>query len=131
MAIYLEDLDKFQQIRPGNARDLEHFADLLELAIINLTETGHHNELGNGFLYGKLQTKLTESMLADYHRWIFETKTPESVVALKTWVFQESTFQTIASETVHGLSAISDYACTRSTEVSSIWNDQRTDRCRQ
>ena len=126
VAIYLEDLDKFQQIRSGNARDLEHFADLLELAIINLTETGHHNELGNGFLYGKLQTKLTESMLADYHRWIFETKTPESVLALKTWVFQESTFQTIASETVHGLSAISDYACTQSTEVSPIWNDQIT-----
>ena len=63
VAIYLEDLDKFQQIRPGNAQDLEQFADLLEIAIMNLKETGHHNELGNGFLYGKLRTKLTGSML--------------------------------------------------------------------
>ena len=54
VAVYLEDLDKFQQIRPGNTQDLEQFADLLEIAIMNLKETGHHNELGDGFLYGKL-----------------------------------------------------------------------------
>ena len=102
VAIYLDDLDKFSQIRPGNTHDLEQFADLLEIAIMNLQETGHHHKLGNGFLYAKLQTKLTESMLAKYHRWIFETKTQESVHALKTWVFQKSEFQTIATETVHG-----------------------------
>ena len=62
VAIYLEDLDSFQQIRPGNVQDLERFSDLLETANMNLKETGHHNELGNGFLYGKLRTKLTESM---------------------------------------------------------------------
>ena len=60
VAIYLEDLDSFQQIRPGNVQDLEQFSDLLETAIMNLKETGHHNELGNGFLYGKLRTKLTD-----------------------------------------------------------------------
>ena len=64
VALYLEDLESFQKIRPGNAKDLEKFADILEIAIINLKETGHHNELGDGFLYGKLRTKLTESMLA-------------------------------------------------------------------
>ena len=103
VAIYLEDLDRFQQIRPGNVQDLEQFSDMLETAVLNLKETGHHNELGNGFLYGKLRTKLTESMLAKYHRWVYETQTPESVVALKTWVFQESAYQTIASETVNGI----------------------------
>ena len=79
LALYLEDLESFKKIRPGNAKDLEKFADLLEIAIINLKETGYHNELGDGFLYGKLRTKLTESMLAKYHRWIYETQTPESV----------------------------------------------------
>ena len=89
VAIYLAELEQFPQVRSGNAHDLEQFADLLEFAILNLKETGHHNELGNGFLYAKLQTKLTESMLAKYHCWIFETQIKESVVALKTWVFQE------------------------------------------
>ena len=124
VAIYLEDLDKFPQIRPGNVHDLQHFADLLEIAIMNLKETGYHNELGNGFLYGKLQTKLTEIMLAKYHRWVFETKTPESVVALKTWVFQESAFQTIASETVHGITGT--FRNHQSSPALPTCNSQRT-----
>ena len=36
VAIYLDDLDKFPQIRPGNAHDLQQFADLMEIAIMNL-----------------------------------------------------------------------------------------------
>ena len=126
VAIYLEDLDKFQQIRPGNAQDLERFADLLEIAIMNLKEAGHHNELGNGYLYGKLRTKLTESMLAKYHRWVFETQTPESVVALKTWVFEESAFHIIASETVHGVTGNIGNTCNQSSQDTPTWNSQRT-----
>ena len=38
-----------------------------------------------------------------YHRLIFETNKSESVITLRTWVIQESEFQTIASETVRGL----------------------------
>ena len=116
VAIYLEDLDQFQQIRPGNAQDLEQFADLLRITIINLKETWHHNELGNDFLYGKLRRKLTEPMLAKYHRWIFETQTQESLVAFKTLVFQESAFQTIASETVNGITGNIGNTCNQSSE---------------
>ena len=123
VAIFLEDLDRFQQIRPENVQDLEQFSDLLETAIMNLKKTGHHNEFGNGFLYGKLRTKLTESMLAKYHRWVYETKTPESVVALKTWVFQESAFQTMASETVNG---IIGNVCNQSSPDSPALISQRT-----
>lgn len=103
IAIYLEDLEQFRQIRPGNAKDLDEFADLLDIALINLQEAGQNHELGDGSLYTKLQRKLHQSMLARYHRWVFETNTAESVVALRKWVIQEAEFQTIASETVHGL----------------------------
>ena len=67
IAIYLEELELFRQLRPGNARDLERFSDLLDIAIINLKEAGLHHELGNGSLYTKLQGKLPQSMLANYH----------------------------------------------------------------
>ena len=90
-------------MRPGNAKDFEKFADLLDIAIINLQEAGQYQELGDGSLYNKLQRKLPEAMLAQYNRWIFENSKPESVYTLRTWVIQESEFQTIASETVHGL----------------------------
>ena len=103
IALYFEELEQFRQIRPENARDIEEFADLLDVAMINLRETGQHHELGDGSLYIKLQRKLPQAMLARYHRWIFENSKEESVIELRTWILQEAEFQTIASETVHGL----------------------------
>ena len=73
---------------------------------------------------GKLQTKLTEIMQAKYQRWVYETQTPESVVALKTCVFQESAFQTIASETVHGITGT--FRNHQSSSASPTCNSHRT-----
>lgn len=42
-------------------------------------------------------------MLARYHRWVLETGATESVAALRKWVIQEAEFQTIAAESMHGL----------------------------
>ena len=103
IAIYIEDLENFRQIRQGDARGLEKFADLLDIAIINLKEAGLHYELQDGSLYTKLQRKLPETLLARYHRWVYENVQSESVLTLRTWVIQESEFQTVATETVHGL----------------------------
>ena len=103
IAVYLEDLNNFKQVRTGNAKDLEKFADLLDIAIINLQEAGQDHELGDGSLYTKLKRKLSEPMLARYHRWVFETGATESVAAFRKLVIQEAEFQTIAAETMHGL----------------------------
>ncbi len=80
VALYLEELENFKAIRPGNARDLEEYVDLLDVAVINLQEAGRHEELGNGSLYLKLQKKLTEQMISQYYRWMFEKKKDESVL---------------------------------------------------
>ena len=48
IAAYLEDLDNFKQVRTGNAKDLEKFADLLDIAIMNFQEAGQDHELGTG-----------------------------------------------------------------------------------
>ena len=104
----MEDLENFKQVRTGHAKDLEKFADLLEIALINLKEAGQDHELGDGSLYTKLQRKLSETMLARYHRWVFENNVTESVIALRQWVVQEAEFQTIASETMYGLTGKGD-----------------------
>ena len=106
--IYFEDLGNFPQTRIGNAKDLEQFAFLLDSALINLHEAGKHNELEDGFLYITLQRKLPQSLLASYHRWVYENNISESVITLKTLVVQESEFQTIANETIHGFACPSD-----------------------
>ena len=76
----------------GNARDIEEFADLLDIAMINLKEAGQDYELRDGSLYTKLQRKLPETILTQYHRWIFENQKDESVMTLRTWVLQEAEF---------------------------------------
>ena len=103
IAVYLEDLENFKQVRSGHAKDLEKLADLLIIALINLKEAGQDHELGDWSLYTKLHRKSSESMLARYHRWVFENNVTESVTALRQWVVQEAEFQTIAAETIHGL----------------------------
>ena len=47
----MEQLDKFKQVRDGNAKDLERFSELLDVLIVNLTEAGCTTELGGGSLY--------------------------------------------------------------------------------
>ena len=46
---------------------------------------------------------MTEPVLARYHRWVWENYKSESVETLREWVLQESQFQTIAHETIKGL----------------------------
>ena len=72
IALYLEELEEFLQIRHGNAKDIEEFAYLLDIVMINQQEARQHHELGVGSLYAKLQRKIPEAMLARYHRWVFE-----------------------------------------------------------
>ena len=38
--LHLEELDQFRPIRPGNAKDLDRLADLLDVIIINLKDAG-------------------------------------------------------------------------------------------
>ena len=104
IALHLEELENFKPLRPGFAKDLERLADLLDVTVVNLKEAGRHDELGNGSLYLSLCKKLTEAMLAQYHRWIYENGRWQSVETLREFIIQEAEFQTVASETIRGLS---------------------------
>ena len=75
----------------------------MDVVIINLREPCQYHELDTGSLHVKLQRKLSEMMLASYHRWIFENNHLESVETLKDWIVQEAEFQTIAAETIKGI----------------------------
>ena len=81
-AITLEELENFKPLRPDNSKDLEDFADLLYIAVINFKEVGRSPELGDGSLYLKLQKKMTEPMLTRYHRWVYENFKIEFVETL-------------------------------------------------
>ena len=103
IAIYLEEIDSFRPVRPGNFKDMEKYADLLDIAIVNLKEANRLEELRDGLLYMKLHKKLPALMLTWYHRWIYENHKIESVEVLREWVIQETEIQTKAMETIYGL----------------------------
>ena len=87
----------------GNSKDIEKYADLLDIAIVNLKESNQSEESKNGILYIKLQKKLQAQMLAADHRWVFKNHRVECVEVLQEWVIQEAEFHSRALETVQGL----------------------------
>ena len=99
----MEEIDQFRPVHPGNYKDPERYADLLDIVIVNLKEANHYDELRDGLLYMKLQKKLPAVILTSYHQWIYENHKVESVETLRERVIQETKFQTKAVETVRGL----------------------------
>ena len=83
VALYLEEVDNFRPICPGNYKEIEKFADFLDITIVNLRKANRFEELNDGLLYMKLQKKLPTSMLSSYHRWLFEKQKIESVERLR------------------------------------------------
>ena len=79
----MEEIDNFRPARYGNSKDIEKYADLLDIAIVNLKESNRCEELKDGMLYIKLQKKLPAQMLAAYHRWVFENHRVECVEVLQ------------------------------------------------
>ena len=66
LTLCLEELEAFKQIREGNEKDLEKFAELLDALVVNLTDAKQEAELGNGSLYITLQGKFNKNFLAKY-----------------------------------------------------------------
>ena len=64
----------------------------------------------------KLQKKLPASMLALYHRCVYENHKIECVEVLNDWIIQEAKFQVKALETVQGVL----YSKLNKTEFSAV-----------
>ena len=100
---FLDELENFTPIKNESAKELEKFADLLDIAVINLKEAKHHDDLKNGSLYHRLLKKLPQTMLTRYHRQISEKRLEESVDILRQWVNEESEYIVRANEIIYGV----------------------------
>lgn len=65
---YLDDLGRFKYIEQENAKSIDTVADLLDIAVINLQESGHGEDLKDGALYQHLHllSCMLESMPSDH-----------------------------------------------------------------
>ena len=46
LPLHLEELENIKSLRPGNAGDIERFANLLDVTVVNLKKGNRHDELG-------------------------------------------------------------------------------------
>ena len=104
VALQLEALESIQRVCFGKYRDFERFAEVLDIAVVNLRDSDQSNELGTGTFYTRLLKKLDEQSIAQYQRWLHEHGKDPSVIVLLEWVTMESEFLTVAAETTDGLS---------------------------
>ncbi|XP_052820245.1 uncharacterized protein LOC128246077 [Mya arenaria] len=100
---FLDELEKFPPLKNENVKGLENFADLLDIAVINLKEVDHMEDLNDGSLYYRLMKKLPQSMLIRYNRKVHEQELVEGVETLRTFVNQEAEYAVNAEETIYGL----------------------------
>ena len=105
IGLFLERIEKFETIKPGNAYDLERFSNFLDLLVVNLKESNLENELNSGLLYVQLQKKMNKNLVASFHRWLNEQKLNGNVMSLRSFVLLESEFEIIAEEIDRGFSS--------------------------
>ena len=70
----MDELENFKQIRVDHPKDVDKFADLLDIAVINLKEENRIEELGSSTFYRKLLKKMPERMITQYQRFVFDKK---------------------------------------------------------
>ena len=70
IALYLEEVDNFRPVCPSNYNEIEKFADLLDITIVNLKEANHSEELNDSLLYLKPSCYLyhEKSLMIKYSR---------------------------------------------------------------
>ena len=103
VTLQYEQVEAFPPVRVRRASDLQCFANLLDVLVVNLLDSGKGHELGNGLLYRKLQSKLPSSMLTQFNRWCHGSIKAPSIQALLEWVTLEAEFAIGASETLEGI----------------------------
>ena len=90
-------------MREGTAKEVDKLADILDLLVINLKESGQVEELKSASLFMKVLKKLTVDMIARYKRWVDENHKLESVEVIREWINREAEYRVMAAETVNGL----------------------------
>ena len=124
IALQLEDIERMPTVRSGRQRELVRYSELLEIAIVNLTDAGRSHELGPGTLYNQLLRKLDEKLIAQYQRWLFVQQQPETVTILAVWLEQETELLGRCCTTSGHISVRQAYAHGRNKPCSP-------DRCRK
>ena len=93
--LHLDELKNFKLICIDHPKDVEKFANLLDIAVINLKKN-RIEELGNGTFHRKLLKKMPEVMIIQYQRWVLDKENNKNIENLRSFVIKEAEFQMAA-----------------------------------
>ena len=103
LTLRLEDVDRFKPIKDNNEKDLQGFAELLDVLVVQLVETGNLAELYSVSMNLRVQAKLSKSLLAKYRQWLREYAKEENLYTLRDFVNQQSEDLIQAGEVIRGI----------------------------
>ncbi len=103
LTLRLEDVDRFKPIKDNNEKDLQGFAELLDVLVVQLVETGNLAELYSVSMNLRVQAKLSKSLLAKYRQWLREYAKEENLYTLREFVNQQSEDLIQAGEVIRGI----------------------------
>ena len=103
LTLRLEDVDNFKPVRDNNEKDLQSFAELLDVLVVQLVETGNLAELYSVSMNLRVQAKLSKSLLAKYRQWLREYAKEENLNTLREFVNQQSEDLVQAGEVIKGI----------------------------
>ena len=69
--------------------DSSYFAELLDAAVVNLTDANQEVELGSGSLYITLQRKFNKNLVTKYKQWVCDNHRTENVKTLREFINRE------------------------------------------
>lgn len=75
---FIEENDNFSLMKIENPKQIECFAYLLDITIINMKDS-NTEDLSSNFMYHQLLKKLPESMIVRFQRWLHQNSEKESV----------------------------------------------------
>ena len=103
IALTLEALNSFRDVRVNEYKDLEKFNDLLDMSVQALKAAKMDTELEKGSLYLTLTKKLPQEYYMQYLRWTVDQSEDESVELLLKWVSKEAKIHVAAAEIAFGV----------------------------
>ncbi|XP_074645870.1 uncharacterized protein LOC141902130 [Tubulanus polymorphus] len=106
IAKHLEMIRETKPIQANNTRELRKFVNLIEVAIVALTNNGHNEELTDGMLHQTAKTKLPKSMLINYKRWIRDAAKDDILTNLRDWLIDEFRILSEVQEDVEGINKL-------------------------
>jgi len=96
----LKSIREVKYVFSNDIKALKEFRNHLDVTVINLTDIGCHDELGNGMLLNILKSKVEAKILEGFERWTRRSSKDLSVISFRDFIEEECDIMSTVSESL-------------------------------